>query len=71
MFQWDDITDDGPTTLVGGAIAFDHLAMFMTITICIGVLLVSLLSATTTSAATPTTVRRSTRCTWWPPSVAW
>jgi len=44
MVQWDDITDNGPITLVGGAIAYDHLAMFMTITICIGVLLVSLLS---------------------------
>ena len=37
MVQWDDITDNGPTTLVGGAIAFDTLAMFLTITICIGV----------------------------------
>lgn len=44
MFQWDDITDDGPITLVGGAIAFDTLAMFMTITISIAVLLVSLLT---------------------------
>jgi len=42
--QWDDITDNGPTTLVGGAIAFDTLAMFLTITICIGVLLVSMLT---------------------------
>ena len=44
MVQWDDITDNGPTTLVGGAIAFDTLAMFLTITICIGVLLVSMLT---------------------------
>ena len=44
MVQWDDITDNGPTTLVGGAIAFDTLAMFLTITICIALLLVSLLS---------------------------
>ncbi len=43
MVQWDDITDNGPTTLVGGAIAFDTLAMFLTITICIALLLVSLL----------------------------
>jgi NADH-quinone oxidoreductase subunit N len=44
MFQWDDITDNGPTTLVGGAIAFDTLAMFMTITICVAVVLVTLLT---------------------------
>ena len=44
MVQWDDITDNGPTTLVGGAIAFDTLAMFLTIMICIGVLLVSMLT---------------------------
>ena len=44
MVQWDDITDNGPTTLVGGAIAFDTLAMFLTITICIALLLVSLLT---------------------------
>jgi len=44
MVQWDDITDNGPTTLVAGALAFDTFAMFMTITICIAVILVSLLS---------------------------
>ena len=44
MVLWDDISDDGPMTLVGGALAFDKLAMFMTITICAGVLLVSILS---------------------------
>lgn len=44
MVQWDDITDEGTKTLVGGAIAFDTLSMFLTITICIGVILVSLVS---------------------------
>ena len=44
MVQWDDITDNGPSTLVGGAIAFDTLAMFLTITICIALLLVALLT---------------------------
>ncbi len=44
MVQWDDITDRGPTTLVGGVLAFDTLAMFLTITICAGVLLVTLLT---------------------------
>jgi NADH-quinone oxidoreductase subunit N len=44
MVLWDDISDRGPITLVGGAIALDKLAMFMTITICIGVVLVSILT---------------------------
>jgi NADH-quinone oxidoreductase subunit N len=44
MVQWDDITDNGTDTLVGGVIAFDTLSMFMTITICIGVILVAMLS---------------------------
>ncbi len=44
MVQWDDITDNGPTTLVGGVIAFDTMSMFLTITICAAVLLVSLLT---------------------------
>ncbi len=44
MVQWDDISDNGTSTLVGGAIAFDTLSMFMTITICIGVILVAMLS---------------------------
>ena len=37
MVQWDDITDDGPSTLVGGALAFDTFAMFVTIAICAAV----------------------------------
>jgi NADH-quinone oxidoreductase subunit N len=44
MVQWDDITDNGVQTLVGGAIAFDTFAMFLTITICMSLLLVSLLT---------------------------
>ena len=44
MVLWDDISDRGPITLVGDAIALDKLAMFMTITICIGVVLVSILT---------------------------
>ena len=44
MMQWDDITDEGTSKLVADAIAFDTFAMFMTITICIAVLLVSLLT---------------------------
>ena len=34
MVLWDDITDQGPKTLVGGALAFDTFAQFVTITIC-------------------------------------
>jgi NADH-quinone oxidoreductase subunit N len=44
MVQWDDITDEGPSTLVGGALAFDTFAMFVTIIICASVLLVALLT---------------------------
>jgi NADH-quinone oxidoreductase subunit N len=44
MVLWHDISDRGPITLVGGAIALDKLAMFMTITICLGVVLVSILT---------------------------
>jgi NADH-quinone oxidoreductase subunit N len=44
MVQWDDITDNGVQTLVGGAIAFDTFAMFLTITICMSLMLVSLLT---------------------------
>jgi NADH-quinone oxidoreductase subunit N len=44
MVLWDDVSDEGTTTLVGGAIALDKLALFLTITICIGVVLVSMLT---------------------------
>ncbi len=42
MALWDDVTDNGTSTLVGGALAFDTFALFVTITICAGLLLVSL-----------------------------
>jgi NADH-quinone oxidoreductase subunit N len=41
---WDDITDDGPRTLVQGALAFDGFAMFATIAISVAVLLASLIT---------------------------
>ena len=41
---WDDIADDGPETLVAGALALDTFAMFVTIIICVSVLLVSLIT---------------------------
>ena len=47
MFNWDDITDRGPTTLVAGAVAFDTFSMLVTITLCVAVLLVSLLTDST------------------------
>jgi NADH-quinone oxidoreductase subunit N len=44
MFLWDDVTDQGVSTLVGGALAFDTLAQFLTITICAATVLVALVS---------------------------
>ena len=44
MVQWDDITDNGPTTLVAGAVAFDTFSMFVTILICVSIILVAMLA---------------------------
>jgi NADH-quinone oxidoreductase subunit N len=44
MVMWDDITDNGTSTLVGGALAFDTFAQFVTITICAAVVLIALTS---------------------------
>jgi NADH-quinone oxidoreductase subunit N len=41
FFLWDDITDDGPQTLIGGALRFDVFTMFITITIAAAVVLVA------------------------------
>lgn len=41
---WDDITDRGASTLVGGAMAFDGFAMFTTIAICVAVMLACLVT---------------------------
>jgi NADH-quinone oxidoreductase subunit N len=43
-FQWDDISDEGTSTLVGGALAFDTFAILVAMTICIAVVLASLLT---------------------------
>lgn len=59
MFLWDDITHfdpedplvGGPTTLVGGALAFDTFAQFVTITICAATLLVALITSDELHAA--------------------
>ncbi len=44
MVLWDDVSDEGTKTLVGGALAFDTFAEFVTITICAAVVLVALTS---------------------------
>jgi len=44
MVNWDDITDNGPMTLVEGVLAFDTFAMMATITISVAVILVSMLT---------------------------
>jgi len=47
MFQWDDITDSAPGTLVGGALAWDTFAQFVTIAISAAVAGVALTTADT------------------------
>ncbi len=42
MFLWDDVTDEGTSTLVGNALAFDTFALFVTIAICAAVVLIAL-----------------------------
>jgi NADH-quinone oxidoreductase subunit N len=41
FFLWDDITDDGASTLIGGALRFDIFSMIITITIAGSVVLVA------------------------------
>lgn len=44
VFLWQDAVDDGPSTLLGGEIAFDTFSHFLTITIAVATLLVALLT---------------------------
>jgi NADH-quinone oxidoreductase subunit N len=44
MVLWSQVSDDGPRTLVGGALALDHFALFATIAICVAVLLAALIT---------------------------
>lgn len=44
VLNWTDVTDDGASTLVGGALAFDAFAQMITITICAATVLVALIS---------------------------
>jgi NADH-quinone oxidoreductase subunit N len=41
---WGDVANDKPVTLVGGAIALDRFALLSTITICVSLVLVSLIT---------------------------
>src|SRR5215207_7399614 len=45
VLQWDATRDDGPPSVISGALAFDALTQFMTVTICIATLLVALVAA--------------------------
>lgn len=45
FLQWRTIDDDGPSTLLSRALAFDTFAQYLTITICVATLLVSLVTA--------------------------
>lgn len=44
MVLWNDVSDEGPRTLVGGALALDHFALFSTIAIAVAVLLAALIT---------------------------
>ncbi len=44
LLQWNDVTDNGVSTLVGGALAFDTFAQMITITICAATFLVALVT---------------------------
>jgi NADH-quinone oxidoreductase subunit N len=44
MVLWDDVMDNGTDTLVGGALAFDTFALFVTIVICASVVLIAMTS---------------------------
>ncbi len=41
---WNQMSDDKSSTLVGGAISFDHFSLFATFAICVAVVLVSLVA---------------------------
>lgn len=45
MFQWDDVTDGGPATIVGQALAVDVFAEFVTIAICAALVVVALVTS--------------------------
>lgn len=45
FFQWRTIDDEGPSTLLSRALAFDTFAQYLTITVCVATLLVALVTA--------------------------
>jgi NADH-quinone oxidoreductase subunit N len=45
IVQWHTVTNDGPATLLNGALAFDTFAQYLTVTVCAATLLVSLVTA--------------------------
>ncbi len=45
FFQWRTIDEDGPATLMSGALAFDTFAQYLTITVCAATVLVALVTA--------------------------
>ena len=44
FIEWHRISRSGPKFLIGGALSFDAFSMFATITICVGVILTSLIT---------------------------
>lgn len=44
LFLWDDVRDQGTQSLVGGALSLDGFTVFVSITICVAVVLAALLS---------------------------
>lgn len=44
FFLWDDVQDEGPRSLVGGALGLDGFSVFVTIAVCAAVILASLLA---------------------------
>lgn len=44
MGLWADVSDEGPRTIVGGALALDKFALFATIALCVSVFLASLVT---------------------------
>jgi len=45
VFQWGEVTDDGPATIISRALAFDTFALYLTITVCAATALVALVTA--------------------------
>jgi NADH-quinone oxidoreductase subunit N len=44
LLLWQDVQDDGPRSLVGGALSLDGFALFVSITICVAVILAAMIA---------------------------